>query len=310
MYKILTLDGGGAKGIYSLGVLFEVENRLGAPLSNHFDYFYGCSTGALIAAALALGKTTAELKDLYIKRIPDVMRCYTAGQRTKKLKDVLEEEFKGKKFDAFIKDVGIVASCVEEKRPKIFKSNLSAAHGRKATFNEGFGCTIAEALLASCSAKPFFKDVKLYDPKNKTHFTCRDGGFCANNPTLFAVVDALKAMKIAKEELIVLNIGTGDFSNSINLYSFFSGFKHGFSVNLIFDIFDMSSNTNDQVVKFLFNDVKILRISEADPSLNTSILESNIDVLEKLFGRGRKSFENAEKQFMNFFPEAYKDEAK
>ena len=53
--RILSLDGGGAKGFYTLGVLKEIEAMLGQPLHERFDLIFGTSSGAIIAALLALG---------------------------------------------------------------------------------------------------------------------------------------------------------------------------------------------------------------------------------------------------------------
>ncbi|MEO7641500.1 MAG: patatin-like phospholipase family protein [Ramlibacter sp.] len=64
--RILTLDGGGAKGFYSLGVLKQLEALLGGePLAAKFDLIFGTSTGAIIASLLALGKPVGEIRDLY-----------------------------------------------------------------------------------------------------------------------------------------------------------------------------------------------------------------------------------------------------
>jgi predicted acylesterase/phospholipase RssA len=54
-FRILSLDGGGAKGFYTLGVLKEIEGMLGGPLHLHFDLVFGTSTGAIIASLIALG---------------------------------------------------------------------------------------------------------------------------------------------------------------------------------------------------------------------------------------------------------------
>ena len=64
--RILSLDGGGAKGFYTLGVLNEIEAMI-APrrLCEHFNLIFGTSTGAIIAALLALGSTVAEVHRLY-----------------------------------------------------------------------------------------------------------------------------------------------------------------------------------------------------------------------------------------------------
>ena len=54
-FRILSLDGGGAKGVYTLGVLKEIEALIGCPLWEHFDLVFGTSTGSIIAALTCLG---------------------------------------------------------------------------------------------------------------------------------------------------------------------------------------------------------------------------------------------------------------
>ena len=64
-YRILSLDGGGAKGFYTLGVLREIEGMVKSPLHEKFDLIFGTSTGAIIAALLTLGKSVREIGELY-----------------------------------------------------------------------------------------------------------------------------------------------------------------------------------------------------------------------------------------------------
>ncbi len=70
--NILSLDGGGIRGALTLGFLKKIETILqdkygkGYLLSDHFDLIGGTSTGSIIAAALATGKTVDEIKDLYM----------------------------------------------------------------------------------------------------------------------------------------------------------------------------------------------------------------------------------------------------
>jgi patatin-like phospholipase/acyl hydrolase len=61
--RVLSLDGGGAKGFYTLGVLKEIEAMVGRPLCEVFALVYGTSTGAIIAALIALGKSVEEIHD-------------------------------------------------------------------------------------------------------------------------------------------------------------------------------------------------------------------------------------------------------
>ena len=55
VYRILSLDGGGAKGFYTIGILDELEKNIGKPLHECFDLIFGTSTGSIIAALLARG---------------------------------------------------------------------------------------------------------------------------------------------------------------------------------------------------------------------------------------------------------------
>lgn len=301
--NILTLDGGGAKGIFSLGILFEIEAKLGRPLHEHFDCFYGTSTGAIIAACLSLGKTTDHIKDLYLKKIPRVMRHCLPKDRTGELRKVLMEEFGEKKFSDCMKYLGVVASSVDERKPKIFKSSIEGAHGRKATFQPGFDFTIAEAVLASCAAVPFFSQIELRSSDGSQNYLLIDGGFSANNPTLFSLIDAIKAFNRQEKDIVIVNIGTGTFPHRTTFQFFISGCVHFLSRHFISEIMEINSNTTGIIADMLFKNVRILRINDSftQPSLKTNFLEDDVGKLEKLFGQGRITFGNFEKRFNEIF---------
>ena len=65
LFRVLSLDGGGAKGFYTSGALKEIEALVGCRLYEKFDLIYGTSTGAIIGAMLGLGKTVDEIEALY-----------------------------------------------------------------------------------------------------------------------------------------------------------------------------------------------------------------------------------------------------
>ena len=132
--RILALDGGGAKGFYTLGVLKEVEAMLDRPLYERFDLIFGTSTGAIIAALLSLGHSVDEIHSLYKKYVPTIMRCRTAGGRSKALAHLTSSVFGNKTFADVKTGVGIVATRWEFERPMIFKGSVTQAHGRYATF--------------------------------------------------------------------------------------------------------------------------------------------------------------------------------
>ncbi|MBB4478967.1 patatin-like phospholipase family protein [Rhizobium etli] len=208
-FRVLTLDGGGAKGFYTLGVLHEVEAMLGKPIHEAFDLIFGTSTGAIIGTLLAIGTPVSKIHELYRKHVPDVMRPKDKARRSAALRKLGDEIFKEQKFDAAKTGLGVVATKWVMETPIIFKSDPKQAHGRAATFVPGFGCTLSDAVQASCSAYPFFtrRQLKI----NGDEILLLDGGFCANNPTLYAIADAVRAYKVPHERIKVLNVGVGDY---------------------------------------------------------------------------------------------------
>ena len=97
--RILSLDGGGAKGFYTLGVLKEIEAVLGQPLHERFDLIFGTSSGAIIAALLALrdrvsawragnaAKMLSRANTIYLSNDPN-----PADQLSPRLADIAIEE--------------------------------------------------------------------------------------------------------------------------------------------------------------------------------------------------------------------------
>ncbi|MBK8877306.1 MAG: patatin-like phospholipase family protein [Haliscomenobacter sp.] len=68
-FKILAIDGGGIKGLYSACILKHLEERHGdCHLADYFDLICGTSTGGLIALALSLRKRAGEIADFYAKK--------------------------------------------------------------------------------------------------------------------------------------------------------------------------------------------------------------------------------------------------
>lgn len=68
VFKILTIDGGGIKGLYSASVLARIEEKTGKKISEHFDMICGTSTGGLIALAISKGISAQEIADMYFNK--------------------------------------------------------------------------------------------------------------------------------------------------------------------------------------------------------------------------------------------------
>src|SRR6266496_4349705 len=145
-FRILSLDGGGAKGFYTLGVLKEIEALVGCRLFEKFPLIFGTSTGAIIAALLALGRKVDETHALYRKHVPTIMRPTSRLEKTEALKAAAASVFEELDFSAFKTDVGIVVTqCIFE-RPMMFKTNFRLALRGHARQLPGPGCVRVDAV--------------------------------------------------------------------------------------------------------------------------------------------------------------------
>ena len=214
LFRVLSLDGGGAKGIYTLGVLKEVESLLHRPVCEGFDLIFGTSTGAIITALIALGRSVDQIRDLYRSRVVEVMAEFLPRAKSAALQRLASDEFGDQDFSAFKTNVGIVCTRWQFEQPMIFKTNIGQAHGRSASFVPGFGCKIKDVVEASCSAYPFFRK-KTVKTSNDEEMALVDGGFCANNPTLYAIADATKALKIPPKRVRVVSVGVGEYPTPV-----------------------------------------------------------------------------------------------
>jgi len=292
--RLLTLDGGGAKGFYTLGVLKEIEAMIGCPLHEKFGLVFGTSTGAIIASLIALGRSVDEILDLYKEHVPEVMRHKTKGGRTAALRSLAKRVFGDAKFEDVKTGVGVVAVRWLTERPMIFKASVAQAYGRAGTFTPGFGVKIADAVQASCSAYPFFeRTVVITSLKEEVELL--DGGYCANNPTLYAIADAIQALKYDRCDIRVVSVGVGVYPEpKASLTT--KILKRLVSVQLLQKTLEINTQSMDQLRHVLFEDVPTIRISDTytRPELATDLLEHDLRKLDLLFQHGRESFASRE----------------
>jgi uncharacterized protein len=299
--RILSLDGGGAKGFYTLGVLKEIEGMLGCPLYKRLDLVFGTSTGAIIAALIALGFEVDEIHKLYKTHVPSIMKRRSAARRSAFLAAAAKEVFADKKFDDVKTGIGIVATKWVIERPMIFKGSVTQAHGRSGTFVPGFGCNIADAVQASCSAYPFFKR-KFVETAAGDTVELIDGGYCANNPTLYAIADAVIAMRKAPVDLRVVSLGVGVYPEPRPglLMRIFR--RWSITYQLLQKTLEINTQSMEQLRLVLFKDIPTARISDTfeRPEMATDLLEHNLNKLNILRQRGSESFASRESQLREY----------
>lgn len=299
--RVLTLDGGGAKGFYTLGVLKEIEAMIGCPLHQKFDLVFGTSTGAIIASLIALGHSVDDILELYRKHVPAVMSHKTAPARSQALKKLAIEVFGDALFSDVKTGIGVVTAKWLTERPMIFKGSVAQAHGRVSTFTPGFGVNIADAVKASCSAYPFFERTIVRTSMGED-IELIDGGYCANNPTLYAIADAVQALKRERKDIRLVSVGVGIYPDPKPGLKMWLAKKFLVSVQLLQKTLEINTQSMDQLRQILFDDVPTIRISDSyvTPEMATDLLEHDLKKLGILFQRGRESFASREKQLREY----------
>ncbi|MBM7846743.1 patatin-like phospholipase family protein [Herpetosiphon giganteus] len=297
LYRILSLDGGGAKGFYTLGVLKEIEGMLNCPLYKRFDLIFGTSTGSIIGTLIALGYEIAQIHMLYQKYVPKVMKIRKPHEKTKALAELAHEVFGKATFEDVKTGIGVVTTKWIIERPMIFKGSVEQAHGRKGTFQPGFGVAVADAVQASCSAYPFF-DRKIITTATGDTVELVDGGYCANNPTLYAIADALGAMKKKRTDIRVLSVGVGVYPEPKATGMMRLLKKYLLSIQILQKTLEINTQSMEQLRSILFHDIKTIRISDTfeKPEMATDLMEHNLNKLSILHQRGRESFASRENE--------------
>ena len=299
-YRVLTLDGGGAKGFYTLGVLKELEGMLGSPLYKNFDLIFGTSTGAIIASLLALGHNVDEIHELYKTNVPEVMRHKTRKGRTEALALLAHKVFGDARFENVKTGIGIVATKWVIERPMIFKGSIDQAHGRKGTFVPGFGVSMADAVQASCSAYPFFEQ-KMVTTSTGDNILLVDGGYCANNPCLYAIADAVRALQKPLDDLRVLSVGVGVYPDPKRKLLMHLAKKYLLSVQILQKTLEINTQSMEQLRTILFKDIQTIRVNDTfeTPEMATDLMEHDLEKLNLLRQRGSESFAKYELEIHN-----------
>lgn len=80
MRRILSIDGGGIKGVFPAAFLATIEQSVGGNIADYFDLIVGTSTGGIIALGLGMGLTAGEILRFYETHGPSIF----GGNRDRK----------------------------------------------------------------------------------------------------------------------------------------------------------------------------------------------------------------------------------
>lgn len=236
-FKILSIDGGGIRGVIPCQFLADLENDLiheygdDARLCDYFDLIAGTSTGGIIAIGLALGIKAQDILDLYVKHGSEIFPRFNQTKLSKLLRTILRRPFydrtplkklleKTFNIDGQETRLGdaktrllIPTYNLEDHKIHVLKT----AHSDKLI--KDYQIPTVEAALATAAAPAYFTPHDYsYDNKGKggsVHFhKIADGGLVANNPAFMALLEATQCLHQNLEDIGLLSLGTGFSLNS------------------------------------------------------------------------------------------------
>lgn len=229
-HRMLSLDGGGIRGLITLGILERIEKlvqeKTGRKLEEYFDYIAGTSTGAIIAAGLSRGLTTADLIKFYTssgKQMFDpawllerIKYLYTADPLKAQLQDVFGRD-SSLEPDNLKCLLLVVTRNVTTDSPWPISSNPDAKYNDPARKDCNLRIPLWQLVRASTAAPVYFPpEVVQWDPTDPSKtFVFVDGGVTPyNNPAFLLYRMATEPAyrlnwKKGEDNLLILSIGTG-----------------------------------------------------------------------------------------------------
>ena len=234
-YKILSLSGGGVRGIYQAVFLKGIAASFHPkPLYECFNLISGTSTGSIVAAGLAFDRPLEEIVTLFKTKASEIfakrwLSYLRSGPRYRSnpLREELEKVF-GK--DTTLKDaktrILITATVLDRFAPRAF-----SPFNEPGVANKDDDTRIVDVIMASCAAPTYFSPIRVGERSYV------DGGMWANSPSTDAVVHVNHYEKIPLSEIKLLSIGNGEVAQGVNPLEFAK--LRPLSKGMITSIFDM-----------------------------------------------------------------------
>lgn len=278
-FKILCIDGGGARGIYPAHILKRIQEELKIDFLEEFDLIAGTSTGSIIAAGIACELPLDTICSMYENMTEKIFKkrfmsgngIITSKYSNEELKKILEQNFGNKKMG--------------ELKIKLLIPSTDLGNGQvyvhKTPYNPEFvrdGETLVRhAVLSSCMAPIYFDPEVIKNGKGEEYLLA-DGGLWANNPSMLAFVEAMnpKRLNNKMENIKLLSLGTGISKKFYDLNNKKWGLKD-YRTELIDIIMSLQSTSPHNMLTLLLGEEQYLRINfEREQSLPLDKFDAQI----------------------------------
>ena len=218
-FRILSIDGGGIKGIFPAAVLAELEERYldGGSIADHFDLITGTSTGGIIALGLSIGLPARDIANLYIERGNEIFPPYADNwrgglrRRWDGLRNFTYHRYDRKALSVLLDDA-FGARLLGESKSRLCIPSIDGNFGdvyifktpHHPDYKKDQHERMTTVACATAAAPTFFQ------PLDSGGYRFVDGGLWANNPIMVGLVDALACFDVGRHNVRVLSLGCGD----------------------------------------------------------------------------------------------------
>ena len=217
--RILSIDGGGIRGIFPAAVLAGLEERYlrGASIGAYFDLITGTSTGGIIALGLGLRLPASRLLDLYSQRGREIFPPTNGvARQTRRVRSFFRYRYDRLALMTALDDT-FGKTTLAEARTRLCVPSAEGRHGDLYVFKTPHhpdfrldGRELMTKIAAATSAAPTY-----YRPLDDGGFTFVDGGLWANNPVMVGLIDALSCFGVPRHRVRILSIGCGSVPYTI-----------------------------------------------------------------------------------------------
>lgn len=303
-FKILSIDGGGIRGIYPAHILRCIEERLNIDLFNGFDMIAGTSTGSIIAAGIAKQVPATNIVEMYKEHGADIFRQKSFFFPLKKWKNqvhpMFDSLYDSKHLEIVLTDVFQESKLGEIEKPLLLPATdigNGCVHVLKSGYSEDFtrdfDVLVKDAVLASCSAPTFF------DPHKLDNYLLADGGLWANNPALAAVIEAQKVLGIKPDNIQVLSIGTGHTktmygTNNSKKWGLLNGWKNKHFISFILSLQSQSA------LNYLRLQLRREQVMRIDFESDQPLPMDDVSVIDDLITKADRDFSHDSKEIREF----------
>ncbi|PWW40289.1 hypothetical protein DFO83_102107 [Idiomarina loihiensis] len=222
--KVLSLDGGGVRGLFTISVLAEIESIIARQTGNenvkigdYFDLLTGTSIGGILALGLAAGKSARELQKVFYDQASLIFPSTFPGRWFNTIKSIFTPLYSSEPLRKTVENMIGSSTIFNDLERRVLIPTVSLTTGKSqffktphnGRFNRDGSLKLVDAAMATAAAPTYF--APHYCAERNAYFA--DGGLVANNTSFVGLLEVLRDMRddfpsASYNNVHILNVGT------------------------------------------------------------------------------------------------------